>query len=73
MSERFQFEYLPTFWPFYQNRFDNFSLFYAYSFLEVILVNCQEMELIELFQRSLSRSEMSGLAHFHIIINIIQW
>ena len=34
--------------------------------------NCQGMDLIELFKRSFSRSERSGLAHFPIIIDIIQ-
>ena len=43
-----------------------------YSFLGMILINCQEMDLIELFKRSFSRSERPGLAHFPIIIDIIQ-
>ena len=36
----------------------------------MILINCQEMDFIELFKRSFSRSERSGLAHFLIIIDI---
>ena len=31
---------------------DNFSLFLVYSFLGMILINCQEMDFIELFKRS---------------------
>ena len=31
------------------------SLLFVYSFLGMILINCQEMGLIELFKRSLSR------------------
>ena len=38
----------------------------------MILINFQEMGLIELFERSFSRSEKSGFAHFPIIIDIIQ-
>ena len=44
-----------TFGQFSQKRYDNFSLFLAYSFLGMILINCQEMDLIELFKRSFSR------------------
>ena len=33
---------------------------------------CQEMDSIELFKGSFSRSERSGLAHLPIIIDIIQ-
>ena len=51
---------------------DNFSLFLAYSFSGMILINCHEMDFIELFSRSFARSERSGLAHFPIIIDIIQ-
>ena len=58
-----------TFCQFSQKRSDNVSV---YSFLGMILINCQEMDFIELFKRSLSRSERSGLAHFPIIIDIIQ-
>ena len=47
-------------------------LFLVYSFLGMILINCQEMDFIELFKRSFSRSGRSGLAHFPIIIDIIQ-
>ena len=39
----------------------------------MILINCQEMDFIELFKRSFSRSERSGLAYFPIIIDIIQY
>ena len=44
---------------------------FAYSFLGMILINCKEMDLIELFERSCSRSERSGLAQFPIIIDSI--
>ena len=39
--------------------------------LEMIMLNCQEIDLIEVFERSFSRSEKSGLAHFLIITYII--
>ena len=52
-----------------QIRFDNFFVFFVYSFLGMILINCQEMDFIELFKRSFSSSERSGLAHFPIIIS----
>ena len=61
-----------TFGQFTQKRSDNFSLYLVYSFFGMILINCQEMDFIELFKRSFSRSERSGLAHFPIIIDIIQ-
>ena len=61
-----------TFCQFTQKRSDNFSLYLVYSFFGMILINCQEMDFIELFERSFSRSERSGLAHFPIIIDIIQ-
>ena len=48
-----------------------FILFSAYSFLGMILISCREMDLIELFKRLFSSLEMSGLAHFPIIIDII--
>ena len=32
----------------------------------------EEMDLIELFKRSFSRSERSGLVHFPTIIDVIQ-
>ena len=48
-------------------------LIFVYSFLGMILINCQEMDFIELFKGSFSRSEKSALAHFFpIIIDIIQ-
>ena len=56
------------FLPIFSKRFDNFSLFFVHSFLGMILINCQEMDFIGLFKRS----ERSGLAHFPIIIDIIQ-
>ena len=37
---------------FFQKRSDNFSLFLVYSFLGMILINCQEMDFIEIFKRS---------------------
>ena len=43
-------------------------MFYVYSFLLMILIICQEMGFIELFKRSFSRSERSGLTHFPISI-----
>ena len=61
-----------TFCQFTQKRSDNFSLFLVYSFFGMILINCEEMVFIELFKMSFSRSERSGLAHFPIIIDIIQ-
>ena len=38
-----------TFCQFTQKRFDNFSLYLVYSFFGMILINCQEMDFIELF------------------------
>ena len=40
-----------TFYQFTHKRSDNFSLVLVYSFLEMILINCQEMDFIELFTR----------------------
>ena len=60
-----------TFCQFSQKRSDTLSLFLAYSVLGKILINCQEMDFIELFKRSFSSSERSGFAHFPIIIDII--
>ena len=34
---------------------DHISLFFAYSFLGMTLINCQEIDLIELFERYFSR------------------
>ena len=68
----FQSSHHNTFCQFSQKNSDNFSLFLVYSFLGMILINCQEMDFIELFKRSFSRSERSGLANFPIIIAIIQ-
>ena len=51
---------------------DNFYLYHVCTFLGRILINCQEMDFIELFKRSSSRLERSDLAHFPIIIDIIQ-
>ena len=41
-----QFGYVATFWQFSQKRSDKFSLLFVYSFLGMILINCQEMGLI---------------------------
>ena len=57
---------------FSQKLSNNFFLFLVYNFLGMILINCQEMDFIELFKRSFSMPERSGLAHFTIIIYIIQ-
>ena len=70
--EKVKFGCFATFCLFSQKWSDNFSLFLVCSFLGMILINCQEMDFIELFKRSFSRSERSGLAHFPIIMNIIQ-
>ena len=48
------------------------TIFFVHGSLGMILINCQEMDFIELFKRSFSRLERSGLAHFPIIIDIIQ-
>ena len=37
---------------------------YSYMYLGIILINCQEMDLIELFKRSFSRSKRSLLILF---------
>ena len=57
------------FCQFSQKRSDNFSLFLLCSFLWIILINSKEMDFIELFKRSFSRSERSALAHIPIIIS----
>ena len=71
-SKGVKFGCFNTFYQFSQKHSDNFYLFLIYSFLGMILINCQEMDFIELFKRSFSRSERSGLAHFPLIIDIIQ-
>ena len=38
----------------------------------MILINCKEMVFIELFKRSFSRLERSGLAHFPIIVSPVR-
>ena len=65
-QKRVKFGYFATFWQFSLNWFDIFSLYFVYSFLGMILIY-QEMGLIELFKRSLSRSKRFGLNHFPII------
>ena len=71
--KKVKFGCFATFCQFSKKWCDNVSLLFAYSILGMILINCQEMDFIELFKRSFfSRSEMSGLAHFPIIIDIIQ-
>ena len=54
-QKRVKLGYFATFWQFSQNWSDIFALFFAYIFLGMIMINCQEMGLIELFKRSLSR------------------
>ena len=61
-----------NFWQFSLKRSNNFSLFCVCRFVGMILITCQEMGLIELLEMSFSRSEMSGLVHFHLIIHNIQ-
>ena len=58
------------YWQFSQNW--SYDFYFVYSFVGMILINCQEMGFIELLKRSFSRSERSGLAYFPIIIDIIQ-
>ena len=70
--KRVKFGGFDTFCQFSQKHYDNFSLFLVYSFLGMILINCEEMDFIELFKRSFSRSKRSGLDHFPIIIDITQ-
>ena len=53
--KKVKFDCFATFCQFSQKLSDNFSLFPAYSFLGMILINCQEMDLIELFKRLFSR------------------
>ena len=56
-KKKVKFGCFATFCQFSQKLFDNFSLFLVYSFFGMILINCQEMDFIELFKRSFSRSE----------------
>ena len=72
VQKRVTFSCFATFCQFSQKRSDNFSLFLVYSFLGMILINCEKMDFIELFKRSFSKSKRSGVAHFPIIIDIIQ-
>ena len=53
--KRVKFGCFATFCQFSHNPSDNFSLFLAYSFFGMILINWQEMDFIELFKRSFSR------------------
>ena len=70
--QRVKFGYFATFYQFSLKRFDNVFFMFVHNFLGMILINFKEMDSIELFKMSVSRSEMSGLAHFPIIIDIIQ-
>ena len=47
--------YFVTFWKFSQKWSSNFSLCCAYGFVGMILINCEEMALVELFKRSFPR------------------
>ena len=53
--KKVKFGCFATFCQFSKKRFDNFSLFFVHSFLGMTLINCQEMDFIELFKRSFSR------------------
>ena len=57
MPEKVKFVYFATLWQFSQKWSDNF--FFAYSFLGLILIKCQEIDFFELFERSFSRSKRS--------------
>ena len=59
-----KFDCFATFCQFSQKLSDNFCLFLACSFLGMILINCQEMDFIELFKRLFLRSERSGFCPF---------
>ena len=48
---------LLLFTNFHKNSLINFSLFFVHSFLGMILINCQEMDFIELFKRIFARSD----------------
>ena len=39
--------YFATFWKFSQKVSDNFFFIFVYSFLGMVLINCEEMDLIE--------------------------
>ena len=54
--------------PFIQILFSNFFFILAWSFPRMVTMNCEKKDLIE----SLSRSERSGLADFHIFLYINQ-
>ena len=59
-EKKVKIRYFATFW---KRRPDNVSLFLVYSFLGMILINCQEMDLIDFFERSFSRLKRSALAY----------
>ena len=70
--KRVKFGGFDTFCQFSKSILITFLYFLYTRFLGMLLINCEEMDFIELFKRSFSRSERSGLAHFPIIIDIIQ-
>ena len=70
-SERVKFGCFSTFCQFSQKRSDNFSLCFVYSFLGMILIICQEMDLIDYSKGHFQgRKGRAGVAHFPIITRI---
>ena len=55
-QKKVKIEYLATFRQFSQKGCDNLFKFCAYNFLGMILISCQEIDMIELFESSLSMS-----------------
>ena len=53
-----------TFWQFSHEWCYTFSLLFAHSFLGMILINCKEMDFIELFERSFSSQKGHVLSIF---------
>ena len=61
-----------SFLPFSQKLFCNFFSILVWGFPMRILINCEGIYVIELLQRSFSRSKQSYLAPGHLFIYVIK-
>ena len=73
MSEKGNFVcFISNFCQFSQKRSNNLLLCFVFSFLWVILINFQEMDLIELFKSSFSTSEWFGpYSHNYLYYSVV--
>ena len=72
--KRVKFGCFNTFYQFSQKHSNNFSLFLAYSFLGMILINCQEMDFIELLKRYFflgRKVRFSPISHNYLYYSIV--